>query len=237
MARWMIAISALCLLIVGGILAYRHWFRIRPSPEPYIIVDSFTKDNGHVPPLVRAAQHGDVTEIRELIARGADVNAADSSGFTPLMVAAMHAQGAVPDLLAAGAIVNAKDKANGETALTQACRLGELQVVEELVEHLADVNTKSRFGRTPLQQAVAAGSAPVVRYLLRRGAKLSDENGVGFTELTLAVVERRLDIVELLLRAGADVNARDSGGMTALAIAESEHDARMVRLLKQAGAR
>jgi ankyrin repeat protein len=225
--------GALGLLIICGFLAYLHWFKIRALPEPWPVeIIHFQKL-----PLIQAAQNGNVAEIRKLISRRANVNATGPEGVTALMAAALSAPGAVPDLLAAGANVNAKDNLNRETALYYACRQGDLQVVEELVNHGAEVNTKTMFDRTPLEYAVAADSAPVVQYLLKRGAKLSGKDGLGFTELTLAVVAGRVDIVKLLLKAGADVNARDSGGLTALAIAESNHDAPMIRLLKQSGAR
>lgn len=52
------------------------------------------------------------------------------------MFAVVDAKDAVPDLLAAGANVNAKDKVEGVTALTIACTpRRNLQVVKALVNH------------------------------------------------------------------------------------------------------
>jgi len=49
--------------------------------------------------------------VKELIAKGANVNAADAGGWTPLILAAYHGQATtVESLIAAGADVNARTK-------------------------------------------------------------------------------------------------------------------------------
>jgi len=67
-------------------------------------------------PLMLAARSGDLAEVKRLIAEGADVNAANPRGTTPVMYAKTAALGsgdfAVLDaLVAAGADVAAKDTA------------------------------------------------------------------------------------------------------------------------------
>ena len=233
MVRWMIAIGLLGLFIICGILAYLRWFKIRPLVEPRSVEVTHVRE----PPLIQAAQRGDVAEIRRLISNGVNVNAADSSGFTALMAAAVDATDAVPDLLAAGANVDTKDYVEGATALTIACQRKNLQVIKALVNHGANVNAISKYGQTPLMTAANTCSDPVVRYLLQNGAKVAEKSASGGTALFSAVVQGCVDVANVLLQAGADVNIRTAQGETLLELARSEHDARMVRLLHQAGAR
>lgn len=233
MARWMVAIGTLGVLITCGILAYLHWFKIRPLVEPRPVEITHIQE----PPLIRAAKGGDVAEIRRLISKGANVNAANPTGFTALMFAVVNATDAVPDLLAAGANVNTKDDVEDVTALTVACQRTNLQVVQELVNHGAKVNAISKYGQTPLMTAARTCSEPVVRYLLQNGANPAEKNARRGTALIPAVVNGCVDVAKVLLQAGADVNVRTAEGETLLDLARSNHDARMVRLLQQAGAR
>ncbi|KAL4428222.1 hypothetical protein ABPG75_002311 [Micractinium tetrahymenae] len=46
-----------------------------------------------MPALCRAAHKGDPAEVRRLLAEGADVNATDPVGATPLRIAALHKRG------------------------------------------------------------------------------------------------------------------------------------------------
>lgn len=233
MVRWLIVVAGLGLLTAGGIFVYRHWFRIKP------LIERRPPETSHVqePPLIRAAQRGDIAEVRRLIAKGANVNAANSLGYTALMFAAYKAQGAVPDLLSAGVNVNAENTIEGVTALTLACQFRRLEVVKELVEHGANVNVRLKHGPTPLVAAAGSCSVPLVRYLLQNGASVTvDTDSSRGTPLVSAVYGGCLGVATVLINAGADVNARNGAGDTALAIAEDNHDARMVRLLRRAGA-
>jgi ankyrin repeat protein len=85
-------------------------------------------------PIFFAMMHKNRDMADAMIAKGADVNAADESGSTPLMWAANDETGdpaLVNRLLALGADPNVKNK-GGETALTWAMRRGYTPVVEAL---------------------------------------------------------------------------------------------------------
>jgi ankyrin repeat protein len=206
-----------------------------------------------ITPLMAALDRGDAAKARELIAAGANVNAADQHGWTALMRAAAGGDTAtVRALLAAGADANARNK-EGETALFGAAFLGRLLAASELVRHGADVNSTSKLGATPLMEAIQAcappvdfqsrrgSTAPVVgraslsEFLIARGADVN-QRGMGETPLHLAARNGCADVVQILIKAGADVNATDDEGRTALAIADASSHTQVERLLKQAGA-
>jgi ankyrin repeat protein len=85
-------------------------------------------------PLAMAAFRGNVRIVRMLLGAGAEVDARDSTGSTPLMWAAYSERAnieVVDALRKAGADVSAKNK-RGETALTWAAWNGETPVTQLL---------------------------------------------------------------------------------------------------------
>ncbi len=93
-------------------------------------------------PLMRAAQMGDLSIARTLIAYGADVNAQDDEGHTALMFAAEKGStGMVDALLRAGAKGGLRDRA-GETALTFAQRSQHTALAKRLRATRQDIAAK-----------------------------------------------------------------------------------------------
>ncbi|PNH06520.1 Ankyrin repeat domain-containing protein 11 [Tetrabaena socialis] len=77
-----------------------------------------------------AAPTADTSHVQQLINHGADVNAHDNNGWTPLHTAAYHGQEEIVRiLLAASADVNARNKAE-ETPLHLAAKWPQDRVVE-----------------------------------------------------------------------------------------------------------
>jgi hypothetical protein len=134
---------------------------------------------------------------------------------------------AVDDLLKQGVDVNAKTS-YGATALSYACWRGNVEVVQRLLDAMADVNVADSFYKaTPLAFAALKGHAPVVKLLLKKGAEggadaLKTAASQGSVEVVKAILElshftpetlavartaaqsaRQAEIVELLTAAGA----------------------------------
>lgn len=131
--------------------------------------------------FVSAILSGDADKVKQMLKRGADVNAVSSTGHTALMAAAFNKnKELVQSLLYAGADVNGKND-NGKTALMVAA--GSIQtevIVRMLVDAGADVNAKNNNGRTALDTAVARmGSSgdDTVEFLKSKGAKEGEELG------------------------------------------------------------
>ncbi len=197
------------------------------------------------PKLHVAARAGDREAIHSLLAGGADVNARDDAGNTPLMVAAMCADAeTVNTLLKAGADVKAKNKA-GATALLRAATFPAR--AELLLTAGADVAVQSESGNSALMLAARKpGNSALVKRLLERGADVNAKNGLGATALMGAVAAGDADSVNLLLDKGADVNAAPAmsgegfifgGGRTPLMWAAFRGDVDLVKLLLARGAK
>ncbi|NXU92816.1 RN5A ribonuclease, partial [Xiphorhynchus elegans] len=89
------------------------------------------------------------------------------------------------------------------------------ELVLELLEKGADVNSKVVGGWTPLHTAVQSGEEDLVRLLLEKGACLHARKDNGGTAFTEAGIMGNVNILQLLLDRGSDINDPDSNGFTA----------------------
>ncbi len=173
--------------------------------------------------------------VSPLADKGADINARDNNGSTPLIEAASDGnKDLVESLLAKGADVNARDK-SGCTPLMWAAIEGHRDVAEVLIAHKADVNATSPCGQTALNSAAMNGHKDVAEVLLAHHADLEAKAQDGQTALDWAVNSGRLEMVEFLLAQGADVNARANDGSTPLHLAEVAHNYDVATYLRQHG--
>ena len=170
--------------------------------------------------------------LRELIARGADVNARAHNGYTALQVAAYQAN---DDGRAAQILLDAGARARPDDAwlLASAARQGNVALLRRALAMGVRADSRAARGRHLLQQALdirghslnedtpvfeaqgAAARGQIVKLLLDAGAPVNDLDELGQTPLMLAADgSLRPDLVELLLERGADVNEHKSGGPT-----------------------
>lgn len=192
--------------------------------------------------LVEAAGSGDVARIGALLEGGADVNARDDQGRTPVMAATYgnHVE-AVSALLRAGADVNVRDGRLNNPFLYAGAE-GYLEILKLANGAGADPTLTNRFGGTALIPASERGHVEVVRYLLTETAvDVNHVNNLGWTALLEAIVlsdggPRHQEVVALLIEHGADVNIADKQGVTPLRHAKQRGYREIQSLLEGAGA-
>lgn len=117
-------------------------------------------------PLHYAALAGDAAAIRQLLASGLMVDAADENGWTPLHFAAQrNAPEATDLLLKGGASVEARDS-HGNTPLFTAVfnSRGYGEVVKLLRARGADPYAKNKHGVSPLSLARTIGNFDVRQF-------------------------------------------------------------------------
>ena len=137
-------------------------------------------------------------EIKELLKKGADLEAKDGGGRTALIIAADWVKLDVVKCLAEhGADLDVKDGV-GRTALTKAVIWGQLDVIKCLVELGADLEAKDGNGRTALMMAARFGYIKGVKYLVECGADFEAKDKDGRTALDNAKDWKRADCVKFL---------------------------------------
>ncbi|MWD25979.1 SDR family NAD(P)-dependent oxidoreductase [Aquicoccus sp. SCR17] len=108
--------------------------------------------------LHAAAFAGDPEAIADALARGADPDATDASGATPLIVATTFGRtAAVEALLAGGADVDTPNR-DGSTPLHIAALFGRVDILKTLLEHGADATLRTKSGATAKDIATAPWS-------------------------------------------------------------------------------
>ncbi len=156
-----------------------------------------------------------------LIQHGADVNFVDMSGYTPLIISVLSSS---PELAALLLDSGAQESLNPDphfimatTPLALACSLGEIDIVEILLQHGANVNLLGGHSgeASPLSYAALQGHTEIMQKLIEHGADVNstallEEGDAGVWEaysassLLNAVLSTNIEAVKLLVNSGAD---------------------------------
>ncbi len=153
-----------------------------------------------------SAYSAGMTEL--LLSRGADPNATDGNGHTPLYeVAASYRFDVLETLIRAGADVNFRAP-DGSTPLHQAAGRNsdaEPRAIHTLVQHGAKLDAQDNRGFTPLHAALERTMADAARMLLDLGADptIRDHEDRTPVELIGAGVKQYPGIPEVIRRIGA----------------------------------
>lgn len=116
-------------------------------------------------------------------------------------------------------------------SLYYASRFGLELVVQQLLEHNADVNTKVKRGRTALHVAARGGYVAIAQLLLKHNADVNAKDRYGWTALHVAARRGHAAISQLLLKHNVNVKAANRFGRTALDLT-GPNDRAMQLLLK-----
>ena len=187
--------------------------------------------------LIDAVKNQNLPTVKALLSAHADVNAAETDGFTALHWAVQSNNAPLVDqLIAAGANVNASSRYH-VTPLYLACNNGSPAIVERLLKAGADPNLASMEGQTPLMTAAAQGNAEVVRLLLKKSVNVNvAEPFRGQTALMWASAEGNAGAIDELVEFGAQVKAKSKSGFTPLLFAVRNAHADAVKALLKHGA-
>ncbi|MFN0141141.1 MAG: ankyrin repeat domain-containing protein [Pyrinomonadaceae bacterium] len=164
--------------------------------------------------LSRAIADDDVDLVRELLVKGANVNAKEESysKITPLFVAVEQGNVEIVRLLLYfGAKVNARDNEK-QTPLMRLDDDATPELVELLMQYRAKVDAVDNEGNTPLILAATRANPEVIKSLIDGGADVNAFNKEGKTPLMSAADGDNIEGVRMLLVSGANARAKDNDG-------------------------
>lgn len=188
--------------------------------------------------LFKAAFEGSLSDLTRFLEVGADTEARDANGRTPMHVAAYASHEKVmKNLVDAGADANALDN-QAYDIVTIAAVANDLDVLKAALDLGASPgNITSPYDGTALIAAAHLGHHEVVKILIDAGAPLDHINNLHWTALMESVVlgdggPDHIRTARHLLEAGADKDIADRNGVTPYEHAVSRGYAEMMGLLK-----
>ena len=193
--------------------------------------------------LHQAAWQGDLPKLKSLIASGANLDARDPRGRTPLHVAAHARQREAIRLLARAAAQLDLMEDDRYDAVTIAAVADDTATLSLLLSLGASAGqTTSRYDGTALIAAAHLGHDEVVRRLIAAGAPLDHVNNLHWTAVIESIVlgdggPRHQRTLAALVDAGASLKLTDRQGNTPLQLAKARGYTAMVRLLETPRAR
>ena len=160
-----------------------------------------------------AARRCDIESVRVLLDSGADINAPDDMGATPLMDAVFNKEKAMVDyLILRGVDVNVLRM--GEGALHLAARTGDVGIIKSILAAggAEQLNQQTRTNKlSPLHVAVLTGEHAAAEELLTAGAMTGLENAQGLTPVEMAAQQGDAKMIRLLVERG-QADLRVAGG-------------------------
>ncbi|KAJ5924217.1 hypothetical protein N7466_008404 [Penicillium verhagenii] len=203
--------------------------------------DIESKNNVGQTPLLSAVWQGHIKVVKVLLAKGADHLVQDNANYTAINVASANGHTEVVKILLAqvpSPSLSAPDR-NGWTPLNKAAYNGHLEIVTLLMEHGADIESKSNKGMMPLHSAIKNGHTEVIRLLLaQKPSPLTWRGFNGATPLIQASMNGNVEILKMILEKGAEITleTKDNDGMTPINLAALLGRSEGLKLLIDKGA-
>lgn len=223
--------------------------------EIALVLDKFPelvtkKDENGLTLLHTAALSDALATSTLLLDRGAEIEAADNEGNTPLIWAtSANHERLVQLFLCRGANAQAAAK-NGVNPIFLAATEGRGNLLKELLKYGAPVDQcggiiidETTLSITPLQVAVLNGHTESVRILAGGGADVNRGDPLlGMTSMIMAVTAvgsgvGTIETIKELHRHGADVNGRNREGDTPLSVANEYNLKFVANTLRELGAK
>ncbi len=154
-------------------------------------------------------------EVKNLVARGADINVRNAYSYTPLHLATTYGRTEIVKFLIdhdTGAYSKNKDGAFHFTERLKTV----LRAMLFLPRKGIDMNARNLYGDTLLSEVCQEGHLELVKCFIEHGADVHGKDGNGNTPLHRASANGHIEVVKYLIALGADVHEKDGDGNTPL---------------------
>ncbi len=189
---------------------------------------------GDYAPLHIAAKEGNLDLVNELIKKGAQIDVRSRLEETPFMLAIATASVNIPMatlLLSKGANINAKGGVKDNSALHHKSKNGDVKMVNYLLAHKADPNSRNYKKETPLH---FAPSKIIAESLIKAGTQINAQDSHGKSPLMSALeikTGKGKELANYLIEQGAKLDQKDEDGQTILTYAIKNNDQKMIDYL------
>ncbi len=165
-----------------------------------------------------AAQGGNITVLKALVAKGVDTNKNIKTCENAMLFASRGGRGSSSSLevfkylerLGLEANVTSTD---GVTPLHNIARSSnDLAIFEYFIDKGVDPNAVDEAGNTPLLNAVSRNKLEAIQYLVEKTEDINQRNKEGHSALTLAIQNNSASIVNYLISEGAQTDVVDNEG-------------------------
>lgn len=181
-----------------------------------------------------AAEKGINELAKAMLILGADVNAKNSYGESPVIFASTKKnKKMIRYYIEKGASLDSRGGGPDSrwTLLMAAAKEKDIDMTKYLLDKGADANAKNAKGINALY---GTDDIEIARLLIEKGADVNAAAQNGATPLRIA---KNIDVIKLLINKGANVNARNDKGVSLLADALEKKEYEKANLLEKAGAK
>ena len=188
----------------------------------------------HLTPLAAAAMFDSLEVTEALVANGADIQARNERGETPLFQALKHDSSNVAWFLLNEIIQRNLDMtlfdSPAESLLHAVimCTKQAHNLARFLIQHGCSTTVCDRLSNLPLHLAVAFENDDVVKAILEEGGDPQVTDGNGVTPLHMAAMVGNTEVAKLLLSHGADIDSLSDDGT----VLYTALDAKMIHFAK-----
>lgn len=175
---------------------------IQENRRPQEFVRDSTSNNREIhkkcntTPLHISSSKGFSHIVKDIIAKGANVNLCDDKGLSPLYLACFSEHTETVKIL-----LGHRADVNNPSPLGIMCKLGNSEIVRILHDNGANINLCDDKGRSPLFLACYGNHNEIVKILLDNGADVNISS-----PFRIRNAFRNAEIVQMLITNGADVS-------------------------------